>query len=327
MSYEITDTEREYFGLEPIGSNWEKVAFKGDAYRPDSTLYYEGDTIKRHIVSKEDQYAEYQYNERTKDRAVLLPKTGKGKEKKLTASVLEQRQPTGVYLSVDNSGLSIGNYTTQTTFYSTFWEKGRHSEKEPIPAVIDSFIKQSPETHMEEISRFKASKRKNIKYIAGDYFRFKLNRAEYGFGRLLLDVNKLRKKGLLPHGHGLSLLMGPPLIVQLFSFKSKEKDVAIEVLDKQPKLPSDVMMDNLLLYGEYEVFGHRAIREEELDFPISYGRAIDQTSNILSLGSVSEVFNSSSKTTFATKGTINLMYSSFKCKLTTPFSDSVLKSV
>ena len=70
--------------------------------------------------------------------------------------------------------------------------------------------------------------------------------------------------------------MGPPLIVQLFAYKSKEKDIAIDTLDKQPKLPSDVMMDNLLLYGEYEVFQHREIRDEELDFPISYGRSIDQ---------------------------------------------------
>lgn len=276
MSYEITNKEREYFGLDPVGSNWEKVVFKGDTYRPESILYYEGDTIKRHIISTEDQYREYLYNERTKDRAILLPKTGQGKEKKLTASVLEQRQPTGVYLRVDNGGLTIGNYTTQTTFYSTFWEKSRHSEKEAVPEVIKNFIKQSPENHLAELSLYKASKRKNVKYKAGDYFRFKLNRTEYGFGRLLLDVNKLRKKGLLPHGHGLGLLMGLPLIVQLLAYKSKEKEIAIEVLDKQPKLPSDVMMDNLLLYGEFEVFGHREIREEELDFPISYGRSIDQ---------------------------------------------------
>ena len=181
-----------------------------------------------------------------------------------------------MYVRVDSSDLTIGNYITQKTFYSTNWEKSRHSEKEAIPEIIDNFIKNSPENHLKEISIFKASKRKNIKYRTGDYFRFKLNRTEYGFGRLLLDVNKLRKNGYLSNEHGLSLLMGPPLIIQLFAYKSKEKDIAIETLDKQPKLPSDVMMDNLLLYGEYEVFGHREIRDEELDFPISYGRSIDQ---------------------------------------------------
>ncbi len=70
--------------------------------------------------------------------------------------------------------------------------------------------------------------------------------------------------------------MGPPLIIELFAFSSTIKKVSIEELDKQLKLPSDVMMDNLLLYGEFEIIGHREIKDDEFDFPISYGRSIDQ---------------------------------------------------
>lgn len=276
MPYELTNKQREYFGLDPIEKNWDRVVSKGDTYRPESILYFEDNTIKRHIISTKDRYSEYHYNELTKDRKILLPKTEKGKEKKLTASVLEQRQPTGVYVSVNNGALTIGSYTTQTTFYSAHWEKRKEIDKESISEIVDDFIQQSPKSHLEEISSFKSAKRKNIKYKPGDYFRFKLNRTEFGFGRLLLDVNKIRKKGLLTYGHGLNLLMGPPLIVQLFACKSETKDIDIAFLDKQAKLPSDVMMDNLLLYGEYEVFGNRELREEELDFPISYGRSIDQ---------------------------------------------------
>jgi len=40
-------------------------------------------------------------------------------------------------------------------------------------------------------------------------------------------------------------------------------------------LPSDVMFDNLVLYGEYEIIGHREVKEEEFDFPISYGAVLD----------------------------------------------------
>jgi len=43
-----------------------------------------------------------------------------------------------------------------------------------------------------------------------------------------------------------------------------------------PKLPSDLMMDNLLLYGEYEVIGHKPLTEADFEFPISFGRSIDQ---------------------------------------------------
>lgn len=70
--------------------------------------------------------------------------------------------------------------------------------------------------------------------------------------------------------------MGPPVFVELFIYQSSIKDVSIPVLDAQPKLPSDIMMDNLLLYGEYEIIGHREIKDKEFDFPISYGRSIDQ---------------------------------------------------
>src|SRR5690606_14999575 len=41
------------------------------------------------------------------------------------------------------------------------------------------------------------------------------------------------------------------------------------------KLPSDYIMDNLIFYGEYEIIGHRKILNEELDFPISYGKRIN----------------------------------------------------
>ncbi len=273
--YELTNEQREYFGLDPILNHWDKVVFNGDTYRPKSILYFDKDTIKRHIVSTENEYVEKQYDELTKDRSILLPKTDKGKEKKLTASVLEQRQPTGVYLSISCGHLAIGNYNSQTTFYSSCWDNQQQSDKS-IFKFIEDFIESSTENHFVEMERYKNLKRLNIKFKSGDYFCFKLDRVNYGFGRILLDVNKIRKKKLINGFHGLGLLMGPPVMVELFAFKSKVKNVEIDTLDKQNKLPTDVMMDNLLLYGEYEIIGHREIRDEEFDFPISYGRSIDQ---------------------------------------------------
>lgn len=273
--YELTNEQRRYFGLAPIENHWDRVILKGDTYRIESVLYFDNDTIKRHIVSTEKEYTEQQYNELAKDRTILLPKTDKGKEKKLSASVLEQRQPTGVYLSINCGHLTIGNYNSQTTFYSTRWHNEQQSEKKIVDFVND-FISSSPENHFAEIERYKNLKRQNVKFKAGDYFCFKLDRTNFGYGRLLLDVNKVRKKKLVEDFHGLGLLMGPPLMIELFAFSSANKKVSIEELDRQPKLPSDVMMDNLLLYGEFEIIGHREIKDDEFDFPISYGRSIDQ---------------------------------------------------
>lgn len=279
MNYEITNEQRKYFGIDPIQNHWDRVIFTGDTHHPVSILYFDKDTIKRYIVSTQKQYFERQYDEPTKERSILLPKTAKGKEKKLSTSVLEQRQPTGVYLNVGNGNLKIGNYTSQTTFYSSSWENDEPSLK-TIPEIINDFIFSSPENHLAEIEKYKNLKRKNIKFKAGDYFCFKLNRTHYGFGRILLDVGKTRKKKLIDDKHGLSLFMGLPVFIELFAFKSQSKTMDIATLDKQPKLPSDVMMDNLFLYGEYEIIGHREIKNEEFDFPISYGRSIGQRKTV-----------------------------------------------
>ena len=91
--FELTNEQRVFFGLDPIEKHWDSVLLKGDKYSPDTMLYFDKDILKRHIVSTATHYSERQYDEPTRGRTFLLPKTDKGKEKKLTASVLEQRWP------------------------------------------------------------------------------------------------------------------------------------------------------------------------------------------------------------------------------------------
>jgi hypothetical protein len=277
--FELNNNQRRYFGLEPVMDTWDKVQFKGDTYRPVSILYFEGDTIKKHVVSTDKEYKEIQYNELTENRELILPKTKKGKPKKLTASVLESKKGVGVYLSANTNGdLLIGNYTSQTTFYSRAWEfKRSDSEIEPM---VNEFIENSPSDHFEQIEKFRIEKRKNVKYKSGDFFAFKLNRTEYGFGRILFDINKARKKKLIPENHGLQLIMGSPLLVKLYAFKSENKEVDINNLKNQKSLPSDLIMDNVIFYGEFEIIGNLPLEISEFDFPISYGIRIDQSPNV-----------------------------------------------
>lgn len=276
---ELDNNQRKYFGLEPIPASWHKVPFKGDFYRPDSFLFYDGDTIKKQVISTDSEYKELQFNEHTENRELILPKTKRGKSKKLTSSVFDSRTPLGVYLCVNSTGdLIIGNHTTQTTFYSRVWEyKGVNSDLEKI---IKEFIDNSPKDHLKQIDEFRKAKRKNIKYKAGDFFTFKLNRNEFGFGRILFDVNKARKKKLIPENHGLNLIMGPPLLIKFYAYKSDNKKVDLGFLKKQKSLPSDLIMDNLVFYGEYEIIGNQHLEADELEFPISFGRRIDQTPNV-----------------------------------------------
>lgn len=282
MKFELTNKQREYLGLDPIPTTWDKETLKADTYRPESIVYFDGNILKRHIISTDNQYKETQYDELTKDRTILIPKTSKGKEKKLTASVLESRQSIGVYFVADKFGeFLIGNHTTQTTFYSNRWDKAKTNQDIEISEIVSKFIAESTDTHLKEITEFKNAKRKKAKFKSGDFFAFKLNRTEYGFGRVLLNIDQIRKKKLLPENHGLKYLMGPPVLVMIYAFVSNNKQVNIDNLIKAPTLPTDFMMDNILFYGEYEVFGHRELQEEEFSFPMSFGRNLDyRVSNV-----------------------------------------------
>lgn len=219
IPFELSNFQRAYFGLDPIEKHWERVPFSGDNYRPQSILYFDGDTLKRHITSTDTIYSERQYNDLTKGRKILLPKTERGREKKLTAAVLEQRQPTGVYLSITEGSLTIGNYNTQTTFYSSRWEKAEQSDKN-IPDIVSRFIEQSPESHVEEITLFKKAKRESVKFKTGDYFSFRLDRVSFGFGRVLLDINKVRNGKNALIDHSVALDIDHP---ELMFFQAREK--------------------------------------------------------------------------------------------------------
>ncbi|MDH7912400.1 immunity 26/phosphotriesterase HocA family protein [Winogradskyella sp. SYSU M77433] len=277
--FELTNDQRLYFGLESIKDTWVRKELPKET---DSILYFEGDTIKKLIISNENEYLEYQYDEDTDNKDFLLPKTKKGKSKRLTLSTLYSRKAIGIYLKVRSNGsLMIGNYTSQKMFYSRDWECSlSNGELFSLEEMITDFIEKSPLNHLSSIKIFREDKRKNVKYKAGDFFAFKINRTEYGFGRVLLDINKIRKKKLIAENHGLQLLMGPAVLIKVYAFKSENKSVNIEELRELKAFPSEYIVDNVLFYGEYEIIGNLPLEIKELDFPISYGRRIDQTPNV-----------------------------------------------
>jgi hypothetical protein len=273
--FELSNKQRQFFGLESIKPSWKKVLFKGDKYRPDSLLFYEKDIIKKHIISTEHEYKEKQYEQCTREKIFLLPKTTKGKESKLTPSTFEKCSPINCYCSVNKDGdIIIGNYNNQRTFYESDFDNLNKINKSSIQTIISNYINTCPSGYIEELNKFKKEKRRNIKYKIGDFFRFKINRSYYGFGRILLDINKLRKNSFINENHGLNLIMGPPLLIKIYTFLSENKNVDIEFLRNLPALPSDYIMDNKLFYGDYEIIGNMDLADIDMDFPISYGKSI-----------------------------------------------------
>lgn len=276
MVFELSNKQRKYLGLDIILKEWEKVPLKGDSYRDDSILMFDGNILKRHIISSETGYSETQYNEETENRSLLLPKTSKGKPKKLTGSTLESRTPIGVYFRSDKYGIMIGNHTTQTEYYCSHFEDIKLENIEELKVWLDAYMEETSSKDLSEIKEFSSKKRKRVNLKEGDYFVYKVDRKNYGFGRLICDIRKLRKDPAFKanKNYGLMSLMTQPLVVKIYHLVQSAKEVDFDQLKRLKSLPAQYIMDNSLFYGNYEVIGNQPLEEWEYDFPISYSKSI-----------------------------------------------------
>ena len=276
MSFELNNAQRKYVGLELVQDNWEKVVLKGDTYRPDSILYFDNNTIKKQVIATASSYTEIQYNEETKGREFILPKTKRGKPKKLTSATLESKTPIGTYFNLDTNGITIGNHTTQNTFYSTHFENIKFKDISDLKKWLTGFIKNSTSNDLKEIEKFASKKRKRIKLKEGDFFVYKVDRRNYGFGRLICDLRPLRKDSEFKSNknYGIMNLMTQPLVIKIYHHISPSKEIDLDKLKALKSIPSQYLMDNALFYGDFEIIGNQPLSASEYDFPISYSKSI-----------------------------------------------------
>ncbi|WP_298313405.1 immunity 26/phosphotriesterase HocA family protein [uncultured Aquimarina sp.] len=275
MKFVLTNNDRKYLGIKLIDSQWDKVQLSNEIY-----LYFDGSTIVKSIALSQSSYRESDMNEETSEnRTILLPKTKRGKPKKLNFSSFQPRNGIGTYFSftAGNQGVTIGNYSTQKTFYSTYFEEIEINGFTELRNWLDNFIISSPKNHLKEIESFGKEKRKRVKIKEGDFFAFKVDRKNYGFGRVLLDIRKLRKEGFFEkeNHYGLSNLMAQPLTVKVYHQISQTKDVDLIELKSQKCFPAEYIMDNKLFYNDFEIIGNVPLENFELEFPISFSRSIN----------------------------------------------------
>ncbi|XLS28090.1 immunity 26/phosphotriesterase HocA family protein [Flavobacteriaceae bacterium M23B6Z8] len=276
MTFELNNEQRRYLGLELVGENWEKVILKGDASRESSILYFDKNTIKKQIISTNLKYSEIQFNEDTKDRVLILPKTSRGKPKKLTSSTLESKTPIGTYFNFDNNGIVIGNHTTQNTFYATHFENIEFKDLSDLTDWLDDFIKNSDSDDLKAIAKFSTKDRKRVKLKEGDFFAYKVDRRNYGFGRLICDLRSLRKDPIFKanKNYGIMNLMTQPLVIKIYHHISPTKEIDLDELRTKKAIPAQYIMDNALFYGDFEIIGNQPLQKMEYDFPISYSKSI-----------------------------------------------------
>ena len=262
LKFELTNEERKYLGLIPVEEHWELLKFDNNVY-----YYFEDDIIKKEITVSKNYYHEAELNEKTaENRTMILPKTVRGKIKKFNYTATQSFSPFGNYFTFSTDGVIIANYTTQRTYYSERFSK-KNISLDNLKNWLDKWIKECTEEDLKEIEEFKNAKRKHCKFKEGDFFAFKIGRREWAFGRILLDVAKLRKDENFEKNknYGLAHLMGKPLIIKVYHKISDNKNVDLKELSECLALPSQAIMDNIFYYGEAIILGNLPLEDHEYD--------------------------------------------------------------
>ena len=272
LIFELTNEQRKYLGLIPVEEHWELVKFDNGIY-----YYFEDDIIRKEIKVSKNYYHEAELNEKTaENRTMILPKTKRGKIKKFNYTATESFSPFGTYFTFSTDGVIIANYTTQRTYYSEIFSEKEKISLDNLKKWLDKWMKETTEEDLEEIEEFKNAKRKHCKFNEGDFFAFKISRREWCFGRILLDVSKLKKDENFKKNknYGLTNLMGKPLIIKVYHKISDNKNIDLKELSKCLALPSQAIMDNIFYYGEAIILGNLPLKPEENDMFISVSESI-----------------------------------------------------
>ena len=272
LIFELTNEQRKYLGLIPVEEHWELVKFDNGIY-----YYFEDDIIRKEIKVSKNYYHEAELNEKTaENRTMILPKTKRGKIKKFNYTATQSFSPFGTYFTFSTDGVIIANYTSQRTYYSEIFSEKEKISLDDLKKWLDKWMKETTEEDLEEIEEFKNAKRKHCKFNEGDFFAFKISRREWCFGRILLDVSKLKKDENFKKNknYGLANLMGKPLIIKVYHKISDNKNIDLKELSKCLALPSQAIMDNIFYYGEAIILGNLPLKPEENDMFISVSESI-----------------------------------------------------
>lgn len=272
IEYELTNDQRRCFALEQVEPGWERIELKPSQYDLyDTFAYLRGNTIQKIICVGEGLYAEQSYRETlTEGRRFLLPKTAKGKPVPLTAANALKRTPVGMALVYSNRHASVVNHTAQQDYFRTAYNGITLPAFSDFEDFVTNWCWETDPQKQADLDAFALLPRVHQKYREGDFFRFRINRTLFGYGRILLDYSAMRKK----KEPFWDIFMGKPLCVCVYRIATERRDCPIEELSVLPALPSTMVMDNIFYYGECEIIGNLPLQPEDVDYPIHYGQSI-----------------------------------------------------
>ena len=283
LLFELNNHQRACLGLVPVEDSWVRIKLKPSLeIQVDTYAYVEGTRIHKMIRVSDISYQEYSMNETlSEDGEYILPKTAKGKPVKLSSATLGKKTPVGMFFSWQHDYLTIYNATSQQSYYRSSVDEPTLTLK-TMPeflAWLDKWCAETTDEDRVDVAAFADRKRVHQKFREGDFFRFRIDRRHWGYGRILLDYDAMRKQKI----EFWDVFFGKPLVIAVYRTMTDTPLDDIEKLAGIPMLPSQFIMDNVFYYGEAEIIGNRPLMPEEEDFPINYGKSKAIRENVLYL--------------------------------------------
>jgi hypothetical protein len=262
--YELTNNQRKYFGLSLVSDNWDKVQLNDAVF-----IYYEGVKIVK-ILNYTFGYLEYDVDVDTKQRQILLPKTTRGKEQKLTIQKILKIKGSGVQFSgsFQGGGIHVYDHRRNLFFIKSFAEEGAIKNYTDIETWVTNYINKVPPNYSDWLNKELSQKRLKVKIKEGDIIAFQIAPRQFGFARVLLDVYSEKLKGAivrpeLDWAHPRSLIVAP------YAYYSHSLQIDINELINKKTLPALCIFDLGVYRGEMPIVGNKSLSQQDrqISFP------------------------------------------------------------
>jgi len=208
--YELNNDQRKYFGLLPVEDNWDKLQLSNTVY-----VYFNQDKITK-VLNYGWGYFEYDTDINTIKREIIIPKTGRGKERKLTIARILKIKGSGVQFSGSFQGGNIHVYDNKRNlfFIKSFADDGDMKEYQDVDNWISNYIVNAPPKYFEWLGDQLSQRRLKVKIKSGDIVAFRISQTTFGFARILSNVFADKKRNMADRNklywfHPRSLIVAP----------------------------------------------------------------------------------------------------------------------
>ncbi|AWB47098.1 hypothetical protein DCC85_21800 [Paenibacillus sp. CAA11] len=272
----LSNCLRPYFGLELLAEGWDVVELK-----PGYFICFEGDTLMKIISVTSGSYLEKDVQIATRSREFVLPKTAKGKEKKLNYTSISSQKASGVIFSAGIAAHNGKGYVAAHNPNNSVRLPITGCEDFTLPEDIRGWLAQYPQLlppdYDQKVERLKHMKKKQVHAKPGDIFRVEMDLWTDGYVLVIGDLRRMQKDKLFTEDSIWNDVMTMPLFVRPYIYQTTNRQPGLKEITSAPLSDNTlIVMDDNFLRGDYEKVGEKDLTEEDIAFPIGYGFSIDQ---------------------------------------------------